>query len=114
MAIGTSASLSSIYQIQAGGQFTDVGVGVAPLPGPDAKDGGVQVGGGSLWMVGKGKSDQTKAATWDFFKYLNEPEQQALWAKLTGYIPVRKEAATLPDVTETWKAQPNYKVAYDQ
>jgi sn-glycerol 3-phosphate transport system substrate-binding protein len=114
MTISTSAALGSIYDIQAGGQFTDVGVGVGPFPGDDADGGGVQVGGGSLWMVGKGKSDQTKAATWDFFKYLNEPEQQAQWAKLTGYIPIRKTAATLPDVTDTWKERPNFKVAYDQ
>jgi sn-glycerol 3-phosphate transport system substrate-binding protein len=114
MAIGTSAALSTIYDIQKAGQFTDVGVGVAPLPGPDAKDGGVQVGGGALWMVGKGKSDESKAATWDFMKYLNEPAQQALWSKLTGYIPIRKSAIELPDVADNWRERPTFKVAYDQ
>jgi sn-glycerol 3-phosphate transport system substrate-binding protein len=114
MAIGTSAALSTIYDIQKGGQFTDVKVGVAPLPGPDAKDGGVQVGGGALWMVGKDKSDQVKAATWNFMKFLNEPAQQALWSKLTGYIPIRKSAIDLPDVAQNWKDQPTFKVPYDQ
>jgi sn-glycerol 3-phosphate transport system substrate-binding protein len=114
MAIGTSAALSTIYDIQAGGQFADVGVGVAPLPGPDAKDGGVQVGGGALWMVGKDKSDEVKAATWDFMKFLNAPAQQAKWSKLTGYIPIRKSAISLPDVADNWKARPTFKVAYDQ
>ena len=114
MAIGTSAALSSIYAIQAAGSFTDVGVGVARLPGPDAKNGGVQVGGGALWMVGKGKSDAAKAATWDFMKYLNQPKQQALWHKLTGYIPIRKSAVDSPDVSTLWGQKPTFKVAFDQ
>ncbi|MCU1373930.1 MAG: ABC-type sugar transport system, periplasmic component [Actinomycetia bacterium] len=110
----TSAALSSIYQIQDAGQFADVKVGVAPMPGPDAANGGVQVGGGALWIVGKGKSDEAKAASWDFSKWLNEPAQQALWHKLTGYVPIRKSAVALPDVADLWKSKPTFKVAYDQ
>jgi sn-glycerol 3-phosphate transport system substrate-binding protein len=114
MAIGTSAALGSIYDIQAAGQFTDVKVGVAPLIGPDAKDGGVTVGGGALFMVGKGKSDLEKAATWDFAKWLDEPQQQATWHKRTGYIPIRKSAVELPEVADLWKQKPAFRVAYDQ
>jgi sn-glycerol 3-phosphate transport system substrate-binding protein len=114
MAIGTSAALSSIYDIQKAGQFTDVGVGVAKLPGADAKNGGVQVGGGALWMVDKGKTPESKAATWDFMKYLNQPAQQALWHKLTGYVPIRKSSITLADVADLWKTKPTFRVAYDQ
>lgn len=114
MAIGTSAALGSIYDIQAAGQFTDVGVGVAPLYGPTAPNGGVQVGGGALWIVGKGKSDVTKAATWDYAKWLNEPRQQAMWHKLTGYLPIRKSAVKLPEVADLWKQKPTFRVAFDQ
>jgi sn-glycerol 3-phosphate transport system substrate-binding protein len=114
MAIGTSAALGTIYDIQAAGQFTDVTVGVGPLPGPDADNGGVTVGGGAVWLVGKGKSDAEKAATWDYVKWLDEPEQQARWHKLTGYIPIRKAAIKLPEVADLWKTRPTYKVAYDQ
>ena len=63
---------------------------------------------------GKDKSDESKAATWDFMKYLNEPAQQATWSKLTGYIPIRKSAIELPDVADNWKARPTFKVPYDQ
>ena len=114
MAIGTSAALGSIYEIQAAGQFTDVGVGVGPLPGPGGEEGGVQVGGGSLWIVGKDKSDAEIAATWDFAKWLNEAEQQATWHARTGYIPVRESAIELPAVADLWKETPTYRVAYDQ
>ena len=114
MAIGTSAALGTIYDIQAAGQFADVSVGVGPLPGSDAKDGGVQVGGGAVWLVGKGKSDAEKAATWDYVKWLDEPERQAVWHQKTGYIPIRKSAVDLPQVADLWKSKPTYKVAYDQ
>lgn len=114
MAIGTSAALGTIYDIQAAGQFTDVNVGVGPLPGSDADNGGVQVGGGSIWLVGKGKSDAEKAATWDYVKWLDEPARQAVWHQKTGYIPIRKSAVDLPQVADLWKSKPTYKVAYDQ
>lgn len=114
MTVATSAALGSIYAIQDAGQFTDVGVGVAPLFGPTSDTGGVTVGGGSLWIVGKGKSDVEKAAAWDFAKWLDEPAQQARWHKLTGYIPVRKSSVKLPEVAQLWKQRPTYRVAYDQ
>jgi sn-glycerol 3-phosphate transport system substrate-binding protein len=114
MAVGTTASLGTIYQVQEGGQYQDVKVGVAPLYGPSAGNGGVTVGGGSLWIVGKGMSDAQKAASWDFGKWLDEPQQQAHWHALTGYVPIRKSAVKLPEVTALWKKRPTYRVAYDQ
>ena len=114
MAIGTSAALGTIYDIQAAGQFKDVEVGVAPLPGPAASNGGVQVGGGANWIVGKDKSDAEKAATWDYAKWLDEPAQQAYWHKHTGYIPLRRAAIDQPDVSSLWQAKPTFRVAYDQ
>jgi sn-glycerol 3-phosphate transport system substrate-binding protein len=114
MTIETSAALGSIYAIQEAGQFADVELGVAPIPGPTAADGGVQPAGGSLWIVGKGKSDRTIAASWDFVRWLNEPAQQATWAARTGYIPVRRSAVELPAMVEQWRERPTYRVAYDQ
>jgi len=114
MAIGTSAALGTIYDIQAAGQFKDVEVGVAPLPGPSASNGGVQVGGGAIWIVGKDKSAVEKAATWDYVKWLDEPVQQAYWHKHTGYVPLRRAAIAEPDVADLWKAKPTFRVAYDQ
>jgi sn-glycerol 3-phosphate transport system substrate-binding protein len=114
MTIGTSAALGSIYAIQAAGQFADVGVGVAPLPGPTSATGGVLVGGGALWLVDKGKSDPQKAAAWDYAKWLNEPTQQAVWHAGTGYLPIRKSAVTRPEVAKLWAEKPTYRVAFDQ
>jgi sn-glycerol 3-phosphate transport system substrate-binding protein len=114
MALTTAASLGTIYAVQDAGQFADVQVGVAPMYGPKADNGGVNVGGGSLWIVGKGKDDLQQAAAWDFAKWLDEPEQQAFWSAETGYIPIRKSAVDRPELVAKWKARPTFRVAYDQ
>ena len=44
MTIDTSAALGTIQQVLAGGQYPNVELGVAPMPGPKGK-GGVLVGG---------------------------------------------------------------------
>lgn len=110
MTIGTTAALGSIYDVLATGQFPDVELGVGPMPGHE--EGGVVVGGASLWML-EG-DDERVAASWDFSKWLNEPEQQAAWHAGTGYIPSRKSATDLQAVQDLWKNRPGFKVAYDQ
>lgn len=115
MTIGTSAALGTIWAVKDGGQYADVGVGVAPLPGPEtAADGGILTSGASLWMVDKDKSDAEKAATWDYVKFLNEPSSQATWHLGTGYIPIRKTAVDDAGVQELWQRRPSFRVAYDQ
>ncbi|MGE0794728.1 MAG: ABC transporter substrate-binding protein [Acidimicrobiia bacterium] len=115
MGIGTSAALGSVYAVQAAGQFTDLEVGVGPMPIPDEKaTAGVIASGSALYIVGKGQSDQEIAAAWDYAKYLNAPEQQAAWHAGTGYLPIRKSAATAPAVADLWRRLPTYKVGFDQ
>lgn len=112
MTFGTSAALGSILAVLESGQFPDVGVGVAPLPGPTG--GGVIVGGAALWLVERGQSPEQIAAAWDFVRWLNEPEQQARWHLGTGYIPIRQRAIESEDVADLWAEQPFFRVAYDQ
>jgi sn-glycerol 3-phosphate transport system substrate-binding protein len=114
MTIGTSAAIGGALDVLASGQFPDVGLGVGPMPGPSAPDGGPVPGGAALYMVRKGSSPQELAASWDFLRWLNDPQQQATWHAGTGYIPVRTDATTLPAVQQLWKDRPQFKVAYDQ
>lgn len=113
MTIGTSAALGSVYDVLAGDPnlAAQVDVRVAPMPGPD--DGGVVVGGGALWLV-EAASDVERAAAWDYLAWLNEPQQQATWHAGTGYIPIRRSAAELPEVQQLWADRPGFKVAFDQ
>jgi sn-glycerol 3-phosphate transport system substrate-binding protein len=112
MTIDTSAALGTIQQVLAGGEYPNVELGVAPMPGPKGK-GGVLVGGAANYIVKK-SSPEKQAAAWQFAKFLNEPESQAEWAVGTGYVPIRQSAANLPQVQQRWAEIPGFKVAYDQ
>ena len=112
MTIDSSATLGTIQQLLTSGQYPNVELGVAPMPGPTGK-GGVLVGGGANYIVKK-SSPEKQAAAWQFAKFLNEPESQADWAVGTGYVPIRQSAANLPQVQQRWAEVPGFKVAYDQ
>jgi sn-glycerol 3-phosphate transport system substrate-binding protein len=112
MTIDTSAALGTIQQLLAGGDYPNVELGVAPLPGPKGK-GGVLVGGGANYIVNK-SSPEKQAAAWQFAKFLNDPEVQARWTIGTGYVPILKSSAEAPQVQQYWSANPGFKVAYDQ
>ena len=72
MTIDTSAALGTIQQLLASGQYPNVELGVAPMPGPKGK-GGVLVGGGANYIVKK-SSPEKQAAAWQYAKFLNDPE----------------------------------------
>jgi sn-glycerol 3-phosphate transport system substrate-binding protein len=112
MTIDTSAALGTIDQLLKSGQYANIELGVGPMPGPTGK-GGVLVGGAGLYIVNK-SSPAKQAASWEFAKFLNEPESQATWAVGTGYVPIRKSAVDLPAVQQRWAEIPGFKVAYDQ
>jgi sn-glycerol 3-phosphate transport system substrate-binding protein len=112
MTIDTSGALGTIQQLLSSGQYPNVELGVAPMPGPKGK-GGVLVGGGGNYIVNK-SSPEKQAAAWQYAKFLNDPENQADWSVSTGYIPIRQSAADLSQVQQYWAANPGFKVAYDQ
>jgi sn-glycerol 3-phosphate transport system substrate-binding protein len=112
MTIDTSAALGSIQQVLEGGEYRNVELGVAPMPGPKGK-GGVFVAGAANYISNR-SSPEKRAAAWQFARFLNEPDSQAEWSAGTGYIPIRKSAADLPPVQQRWAEIPEFRVAYDQ
>jgi sn-glycerol 3-phosphate transport system substrate-binding protein len=112
MTIDSSASLGTVSAVLGSGQFPNVTIGVAPMPGPVGK-GGVLVGGAALYIT-KDAAKEKQDAAWQFIKYLVDPEQQATWGAGTGYVPLRKSSTELPAIQDLWATQPFYKVAYDQ
>ncbi len=113
MTINTSAALSSVLQ-----QLPILGphleMRVAPLPSLSLPDeGGAMVGGAALWLPAEKTAAET-AAAWDFVRWLNEPQQQATWHIGSGYLPIRRSAAELPEVATAWADQPAYRVPFDQ
>ncbi len=105
---GSTASLTSNLTV-AGDNFE---LGTAPLPDL-GQEGGVSVGGGSLWMLDTA-SDAEKDATWEFIQYVVSPEVQIDWHKATGYFPVTTESYDLPAMQEHLDANPLFQTAIDQ
>lgn len=89
-------------------------VGTAFMPHPaDATQGGVIIGGASLWMLA-GHSDPEEKAAWEFVKFMTAPKQQAFWHTKTGYFPVTKAAYDDPELKKYQEKYPQFKVAIDQ
>jgi sn-glycerol 3-phosphate transport system substrate-binding protein len=90
-----------------GGRFTPA---VAYLPeGPAGRM--VPTGGNGISIVARLKPDKRQAA-WEFIRFSQQPEQIALVATMTGYIPFTKSASTA--MADVFAKEPNRKVAVDQ
>jgi len=50
---------------------------------------------------------------WRFVKYFTSPEVTARWARETGYLPVRKSAAELPEMKEFYASNPRARHVYE-
>jgi sn-glycerol 3-phosphate transport system substrate-binding protein len=100
------------YVKAAAGKFE---VATAPFPKVQSSDtGGPIIGGASLWIDGPGHSAAEQRASWEFEKFLVQPENSAQWHTQTGYFPVSKAALNEP-VDKQWLAQkPQFKTAIDQ
>lgn len=90
-----------------------VDVGVAYFPRPAGAQGGVIIGGASLWITATGTPDQ-QAGAWDFVKFAAKPETQAFFASSTGYYPTRKAAYAQPEMKAALAQYPQFQVAVDQ
>lgn len=92
----------------------DINVDAGPFPGIEGANQG-QLGGGVWYITNAGRPEQ-QAAAWDFVKYVNRPENQALWHLEGSYLPVRKATADSTEVQEFWSTtRPGkwLKTAYD-
>ncbi len=112
MTIDTSAALGTIFDVLGSGQYKDIQLGVAPLPGPVA--GGPTIQAGSSLFVISGTSPAREEAAFTFAEWLSEGPQQAVWSAGTGYVPVRTSATTQPVLQQAWTARPQLRIAYDQ
>ena len=109
MTLGSTASLKQILQ-DVNGNFE---VGTAYFPSIKGEEGGVSIGGASLWMLENG-DEAKKAATWEFIKYLVSAESQAYWNVQTGYFPVTTTAHEEALFLENMEKYPQFQTAIDQ
>ncbi len=83
-----------------------------PMPGP-AGDGGIALGGASLWILNEGDEDEQRGA-WEFLKFAATPEQQAQWHSDTGYFPNRVSAYDEPPAVAAREEFPQFLTAIEQ
>lgn len=108
--LGSTASLKQILN-DVNGKFE---VGTAYFPKvSDSDQGGVSIGGGSLWALNNEDAGK-QAAVWDFVKFLVSAESQAYWNAQTGYFPVTVAAHEEPVFQENIAAYPQFQTAIDQ
>lgn len=110
MYIESTADLGSDLK-SIGGRFE---LGTAALPSFDGiKDGGVSIGGASLWALDNKDKDKQKAA-WEFIKFMVSPDEQAYWNTQTGYFPVTKKAYDVQSFKDNLKKNHQFQTAMDQ
>jgi sn-glycerol 3-phosphate transport system substrate-binding protein len=109
----TSGALGTVASLLSAGQYSDVKLGVGPLPRPAGGTGGVMIGGAGLYMVKRSPPERQDAA-WQYIKYLVGSSSQAQWAAGTGFIPIRKSSVTEPSLVAAWAKLPFERVAYEQ
>ena len=110
MTIASTASLTDIKS-----KINDTfELGTAYFPAVSSTDeGGVSIGGASLWIMDKGDDDKAKAA-FEFIKFMVSADVQAQWAQATGYFSVTKEAYEIPSMVEYLNNNPEFQTAIDQ
>ena len=110
MTLGSTASLKQILN-DVNGKFE---VGTAYFPKVSESDeGGVSIGGASLWALNNNDPDKT-AAVWELIKYLVSPASQAYWNAQTGYFPVTVKAHDEAVFKENIAKYPQFQTAIDQ
>jgi sn-glycerol 3-phosphate transport system substrate-binding protein len=104
-------STSSLGGILSAAEFE---VGTAFLPRLEGyPQGNSVVGGGCLWLMDTSTPEQ-QAGSWEFFKFINSPEETIAWHKGTGYFPATNTAYEQLKAEGWFEEDPNYSTAFDQ
>lgn len=110
MTLESTAALKSLL-VNVGDSF-EIGTGYFPNINAD-DEGGVSIGGGSLWALASG-DEAKEAATWEFIKYMISPDVQAFWSAQSGYFPITVATHDLDAFKENLAQYPQFSTAIDQ
>jgi peptide/nickel transport system substrate-binding protein len=108
--IGSSSGLPFYATAVSSGEKGEFQWSVAPLPYMDGGTEPVQNIYGAPIAVPKTTPEQ-ELASWLFLKWFTSSENNARWAKISGYFPVRSSAAA--SLTDYFTENPTFKTAFD-
>jgi sn-glycerol 3-phosphate transport system substrate-binding protein len=117
----TSGRAAMVYEstgslrnfIQTIGDKFDLGTCFAPPLDKNEPNGGITLGGASLYVIDKNNKTH-EAAIVEFIKFMTIPETQAFWHINTGYYPITTEAYTIESLKENLVKYPQFQTAIDQ
>lgn len=112
MTIDASSVIGPVEAVLGTGQFPNVEIGAAAMPGL-AAGGGVPVGDGALW-ISAASPPEKRAAAWKLITFLDDPAQQARLHIAGGFVPIRRSALDDPALRALWAQKPYMRAAYDQ
>lgn len=84
--------------------------GIAPLPQRDPKHPATVLFGPNVVIFATTEEQQRRA--WAFVRYFVQPEVQARWCTVTGYLPVRRSVLEHPLVKKSWEEWADNRVPY--
>lgn len=79
----------------------DLRLSVGPIPGLEQPGQG-QIGG-AAWYMPNTNSREVQAAAWEFLKYLNSPEVQAVWSTTGSNTPAFAATTKQESLQTLWK-----------
>jgi len=71
------------------------------------------IGGGNIAMIGATNTKVQKDAAWKFIEFMVQDDQVAAVNRNTGYLVTTKSALNSQVVKDYWKANPEFRIAYD-
>ncbi|MFC7876946.1 ABC transporter substrate-binding protein [Isoptericola sp. NPDC057391] len=94
----------SLYDLQVAG--TDYGV--VPLPGTDGKH--TTISGADLWVLFDHQDANREYWSYQFTKWLTDPEQDVRWNVAYGNLPLRESEIDSPEFQKQVKEMPGIEV----
>jgi multiple sugar transport system substrate-binding protein len=94
----------SLYDLQVAG--TDYGV--VPLPGTDGKH--TTISGADLWVLFDHQDANREYWSYEFTKWLTDPEQDVRWNVVYGNLPLRESEMDSPEFQKQVKDMPGLDV----
>lgn len=112
MAVDSSGGLRN-FLTNIGDSF-ELGVAFFPAVDAESPNGGVTLGGASIYMINNDKGEAYEKAIAEFIRYIITPEIQGYFHINSGYFPVTTEAYELDEVKQNLEKYPQFQTIVDQ
>ena len=112
MAVDSSGGLRN-FLTNIGDSF-ELGVAFFPAVDAESPNGGVTLGGASIYMINNDKGEAYEKAIAEFIRYIITPEIQGYFHITSGYFPATTEAYELDEVKQNLEKYPQFQTIVDQ